>query len=491
MQYLPNGMQMKEADTYTIEQEHIPSSELMERAANACVSCMIDSGYDLGNILIVCGKGNNGGDGLVMAEIFKKKGYPVTVYQIHPSAGDEYPQGEYSIIVDAMFGVGLNRPVQGVYAKTIEHMNASSGVKVAVDIPSGISSDSGCVLGTAFRADLTVTFQAKKAGHILYPGRSYAGEVVVADIGITTNIFERNKSVACCYDKEEYWRFLPERRRDSHKGTYGRLLVIAGSEGMSGAAYFNAAAAYRTGAGLVEIYTSGANRIVLQSLLPEAIVTTYDSYEEEKLRELLDKADAVCIGSGLGTGKKAKKILRTVLREAKVPCVIDADGLNLLGEYPEYMELLREGRFVLTPHMKEMSRLTGVGIKKIKEQRIPLLEEFVQEYGCTCILKDSCTIVSAEGEHTYVNQSGNEAMAKGGAGDVLAGIVAGLLVQKVSEREAAVLGVYAHGTCGDLARDELGSYSVLATDLIRKLSVVWKGEEETRHEKLHKNSCKD
>ena len=175
MQYLPNGMQMKEADTYTIEQEHIPSSELMERAANACVSCMIDSGYDLGNILIVCGKGNNGGDGLVMAEIFKKKGYPVTVYQIHPSAGDEYTQGEYSIIVDAMFGVGLNRPVQGVYAKTIEHMNASSGVKVAVDIPSGISSDSGCVLGTAFRADLTVTFQAKKAGHILYPGRSYAG----------------------------------------------------------------------------------------------------------------------------------------------------------------------------------------------------------------------------------------------------------------------------------------------------------------------------
>ena len=239
MQYLPNGMQMKEADTYTIEQEHIPSSKLMERAANACVSCMIDSGYDLGNILIVCGKGNNGGDGLVMAEIFKKKGYPVTVYQIHPSVGDEYPQGEYSIIVDAMFGVGLNRPVQGVYAKTIEHMNASSGVKVAVDIPSGISSDSGCVLGTAFRADLTVTFQTKKAGHILYPGRSYAGEVVVADIGITTNIFERNKSVACCYDKEEYWRFLPERRRDSHKGTYGRLLVIAGSEGMSGAAYFN------------------------------------------------------------------------------------------------------------------------------------------------------------------------------------------------------------------------------------------------------------
>lgn len=491
MRYLPNGAQMKEADRYTIEKENVPSSELMRRAAEACVSIILERAYDLTNILIVCRRGNNGGDGLVMADILKKKGCHVTVYQVNASSGDEYPQGEYSIIVDAVFGVGLNRPVQGIYAETIEHMNASSGVKVAVDIPSGISASSGSVLGVAFQADLTVTFQTEKVGMLLYPGRSYAGEVIVADIGIHTCVFEKDRSVAYGYEGEDYWKLLPKRTTDSHKGTYGRLLVIAGSEGMSGAAYLNAAAAYRTGAGLVQIYTPKENRIVLQTLLPEAIVTTYETYEEEKVKGLLEQADAICIGSGLGTGETAKKILQTVLREAKVPCVIDADGLNLLSEYREYLAFLREGRFILTPHMKEMSRLLEIKISKIKAQRLLLLEEFVQKYDCTCILKDSCTIVAGKNERIYVNRSGNESMAKGGSGDVLAGIIAGLLAQKAAENDAAVLGVYAHGKCGDLAREELGSYSVLATDLIKNLSSVWKEEEDLRYEKLHKNPCKD
>lgn len=488
MRYLPNGAQMKEADRYTIEKEKVPSSELMRRAAEACVSCILEREYDLTNVLIVCGRGNNGGDGLVMAEILREKGCHVTVYQVNDSSGDEYPQGEYSIIVDALFGVGLNRPVQGIYAETIERMNASSGIKVAVDIPSGISADSGCVLGTAFWADLTVTFQEEKVGLVLYSGRSYAGEVVVADIGIQTKMYADNKKVAYSLDREDYRKLLPKRYAESHKGTYGRLLVIAGSEGMSGAAYLNAAAAYRTGAGLVQIYTPKENRIVLQTLLPEAIVTTYETYEEEKVKELLDQADAICIGSGLGTGKRAKKMLRTVLREAKVPCVIDADGLNLMSEHREYMEMLKSGQYVLTPHMKEMSRLTDIGVERLKRERIPILEEFVQEYQCTCVLKDACTVAAFEGARTYVNGSGNEAMAKGGSGDVLAGVISGLLAQKVSEKDAAVLGVYVHGRSGDLARKELGSYSVLATDLIRKLSSVWKEEEEIRDEELHKNS---
>lgn len=491
MRYLPNGMQMKEADRYTIEKENVSSSELMRRAAKACVSIILERAYDLTNILIVCGRGNNGGDGLVIADILKKKGCHVTVYQVNESSCDEYPQGEYSIIVDAVFGVGLNRSVQGIYAETIERMNASSGVKVAVDIPSGISANSGSVLGVAFQADLTVTFQTEKVGMLLYPGRSYAGEVIVADIGIHTSLFDEDRSVAYGYTREDYWKLLPNRTADSHKGTYGRLLVIAGSEGMSGAAYLNAASAYRTGAGLVQIYTQKENRVVLQTLLPEAIVTTYETYEEEKVKGLLEQADAICIGSGLGTGEIAKKILQTVLREAKVPCVIDADGLNLLSEYREYLAFLREGRFILTPHMKEMSRLLEIKISKIKEQRLLLLEKFVQAYGCTCILKDSCTIVAGKNERIYVNRSGNESMAKGGSGDVLAGIIAGLLAQKAAENDAAVLGVYAHGKCGDLAREELGSYSVLATDLIKKLSSVWKEEEDLRYEKLHKNPCKD
>lgn len=509
MRYLPDGAQMKAADMYTIETLKVPSFTLMERAAESCVKVMTDKSIDLSRVLIVCGSGNNGGDGFVIGRILKLMGYQVTVFlagnpehlseecafQIEKFENcggwicNEYPQGEYSIIVDALFGVGLSRKIEGKYAAVIDKMNEAEGAKFAVDIPSGISADTGCILGTAFRADITVTFQAEKRGLLLYPGQEYSGEVLRAGIGINGQVWEEDVRTAYTYDSEDYWKLLPDRKEDSNKGTYGRLLIIAGSKGMSGAAYLNAKAAYRAGAGLVRIYTHKSNRTILQTLLPEAIVTTYKKYEEEEVLKLLDWADAVCIGSGTGINETAGKILETVLREVHVPCVIDADGINLLAEYPEYQKLLKERSFVLTPHMKEMSRLLKCSVEEIKINRFKVLETYTNKQGVVCVLKDSRTLVSGKGKRTYVNLSGNSALAKGGSGDVLAGLIAGLTVQGLSSYEGAVLGVYIHGRCGDLAKEDKGKFSVLASELPEYIGSVLKEQEEEKYEKLYKNLC--
>lgn len=507
MRYLPDGTQMKAADMYTIETLKVPSLTLMERAAQSCIKVLTDKRVDLSHVLVVCGSGNNGGDGFAIGRILKLMGYQVTVFlagnpehlskecafqveKFENCGGricNEYPEGEYSIIVDALFGVGLSRKIEGKYAEVIDKMNEAEGIKFAVDIPSGISADTGCILGIAFRADITVTFQAEKRGLLLYPGQEYSGEIVRADIGICGQLWEEDLKTVYTCDSEDYWKLLPDRKEDSNKGTYGRLLIIAGSKGMSGAAYLNAKAAYRAGAGLVRIYTHKSNRTILQTLIPEAIVTTYKKYEEEEVLKLLNWADAVCIGSGIGTTEISSQILETVLREVRVPCVIDADGINLLANYPEHQEFMKGGSFVLTPHMKEMSRLLKCSVEEIKINRFKALETYTNEKGVVCVLKDSRTLVSGKGERTYVNLSGNSVLAKAGSGDVLAGLIAGLTVQGVSIYAGAVLGVHIHGRCGDLARDDKGKFSVLASELPEYIGSVLKEQEEEKYEKLYKN----
>lgn len=493
MQYFLNGRQMQAADHYTIQELGIPSLKLMERAAASCVEVMEKEHLDLSRPCVVCGSGNNGGDGIAIARMLTERGCPVQVCLVGNAAhateetrnqmerlrktgariSDEYIPDEYSIIVDAVFGVGLNRMVEGRYCQVIRQMNEADAVRFAVDIPSGISADSGQILGIAFRADITVTFQRKKLGMMLSPGREYAGKVVAAEIGIDTKPAEQELDTVYTPEPEEYRRMLPERPEDSNKGTFGKLLVIAGSKGMSGAAYLNAMAAYRCGAGLVQVYTPEENRVVLQTLLPEAIIHTYESFDREEVIRLLGWADAVCIGSGIGTGERSCDILRTVLGAVKVPCLIDADGLNLLAEHPEYWEAMSGSPVVLTPHMKEMSRLLHIEVTELKARRLELLRTFTIQHPSVCILKDSRTITAAPHEQFCISLSGNSAMAKGGAGDVLAGVVAGLMVQGLSARDAAILGVYLHGRAGDLARKEKGPYSVLARDLLYHLSSVF------------------
>ena len=381
-------------------------------------------------------------------------------------------EDSYSVIIDAVFGVGLSRKVEGRYRQVIEQMNRMRGTKFAVDIPSGLSATTGCILGCAFKADYTVTFQLKKIGLELSQGRTMAGRVIVPDIGISTDSICEDQEIVRTAGKDIYRKMLPDRPEDSNKGTYGRLLVIAGSKGMSGAAFLNAMAAYRMGAGLVQIYTEESNRIILQALLPEAIITTYTEYDKEEVKRLLSHADAVCIGSGLSRAKTAKKILKTVLSNVQVACVIDADGLNLLAEHLKYTEYLTEGSFILTPHMKEMSRLTGLSVPEIRANRQQVLESLTEEWNVTCVLIDSRTLIGEAGKRTCVNTSGCQALAKGGSGDVLCAVIAGLLAQGISTFEAATLGTYIHGLSGETAARKKNSYSILARDLLESLATT-------------------
>ena len=500
MQLWVNAAQMKAADQYTIQKLEVPSLELMEHAAQACVQVLEDEKVDLSHVCVVCGSGNNGGDGFAIARILQNNRYSVETFcvgnpehyteetqeQMHrlQECGGKITYGmpqedSYSVIIDAVFGVGLSRKVEGRYRQVIEQMNRMRGTKFAVDIPSGLSATTGCILGCAFKADYTVTFQLKKIGLELSQGRTMAGRVIVPDIGISTDSICEDQEIVRTAGKDIYRKMLPDRPEDSNKGTYGRLLVIAGSKGMAGAAYLNAHAAYMTGAGLVRIYTSSDNREILQTLLPEAIITTYEEYNKEELLSLLTWADSVCIGSGLGMSRLSEKILKTVIEYVKVPCLIDADGLNLLAENKNYLNQMAERRFVITPHMKEMSRLTGTPVEELKADRIQILKDFISRYRITCVLKDSRTLIASEEKGIRMNLTGNSAMAKAGSGDVLAGVISGWMVQGKDAEDAAELGTYIHGLSGDLAKFEKGVYSVMARDLIEYISkALMKLEEE-------------
>ncbi len=504
MKYLPDGAQMKAGDLATIEGKMVPSMVLMERAALKCVERMHKEAIDLRNVLIVCGSGNNGGDGYAIARLLMLEGSHVTVvlagregsmsnetrlqrnilrnYGIEDVS--EIPEDCYTAVIDAVFGIGLSRIVEGHYAALLEQMNSLSGRKIAVDIPSGVSSTSGEILGTAFRADLTVTFACTKRGLIFYPGADYAGKIFAEEIGIQTDLFDEWPEVAYTYEREDLIRQLPDRPAHSHKGIFGKVLMVVGSRGMSGAAYLSAKAACRTGAGLVKIYTDEANRTVLQTLLPEVIVVSYREYDEKQFLKELDWADVAAAGCGLGTGEISAHLMEALCRYARVPVVLDADGLNLLAEHMELLKLLSEreaklpnGGLVLTPHLKEMTRLLHCRMDELLPipERITRLSDFADQYApAVCALKDSRTLVCRKDARLYINTTGCAAMAKGGSGDVLTGIITGFLAQHKRTYDAAVLGCCLHGLAGEAAALEKGNYSTSAEDLLEEISRVLK-----------------
>lgn len=493
MRYLPTGEWMQKADAYTIKEIGIPALVLMERAALCSVEVMEKEGIDFAKLLIVCGAGNNGGDGFAIARLLAERGHCVEAVFIgkESSMSSEcrlqreiakkcgvsivttIQKKEYTGVVDALFGVGLNREVSGLYRECINQMNELPGRKIAIDIPSGICSATGVVLGTAFLADITIALACEKIGCVLHPGCQYAGKVLVKDIGIGHAFFEKEPSVCYTFDKKDLPALIPPRKPNSHKGTYGKVLMITGSTGMSGAAYLSAKAAYITGAGLVRIYTPEENRMILQQLLPEAIISCYTEYNEKEISDLLSWADVVCLGCGLGKSKVAERIVLKTVRDVKVPCVIDADGLNLISVHPDLL-IKKEMPFVLTPHMKEMSGLLGCSVEEIQEQRFEKIRTFTDKYGIVCALKDARTIVAKWDRQLFVNTAGNSAMAKAGSGDVLAGVITALLAQGLAAYEAATCGVYLHACGGDEAKAVLGSYSVLAEDLITGIGTCLK-----------------
>lgn len=499
MEYAATREEMQKIDQYTIENIGIPGMVLMEKAAMATCEEIIARFTKEKTVLIVTERGNNGGDGIAVARILSSLGYKVDIYEIGGvRRGSEqyavqkeiairlelcflknFPKNDYDIIIDAIFGVGLSREVCGIQREVIEKLNEKSGVKIAIDVPSGIDASTGKVMGVAFLADYTVTFGLNKLGLILYPGAEYAGKVLVKDIGFPKKVVEAIAPKAIFYTEKDKDK-LPKRKADSNKGSYGRVLIIAGSKNMAGAAYFNAKAAYRSGCGLVQIFTHESNRVILQTKLPEAILTTYEEEEDakEKLQEVIKKASIIVFGSGMGNTPMTRNLLLMLQRLAKVPVVLDADGINCIHMDGE--ETIELSRFltpcIITPHMKEMARLMKMDTSSIKENMIQIAKLCARDNHIICVLKDVRTIVMDEYDQTYINITGNHGMAKGGSGDVLAGIIAGLLAGGLEPVEGARMGVFCHGMAGDFARKEKGAYSILASDIIEQLPFVLGGE---------------
>ncbi len=492
MKYSLTGAQAKAADSHAITETGIPSVVLMERAALACADTACEMTGPT-SCWIACGSGNNGADGIAMGRILSERGFSVTLILAgnEDHATDEYrmqkriaqnlniamiplpglPEGNPGLIVDALFGVGLSRDIGEPYRGLIEFLSRKDkAVKIAVDLPSGISADTGALMGCAFKADATVTFGCLKNGLLLFPGRDFAGKVTVADIGIPKASFKEAGADASVLEMSDL-AHLPARPADANKGTFGKILIIAGCEGMSGSAFLSALGAYRAGAGLVKILTAESNRVILQSLIPEAIVAPYDpaQFEDEDeidsiIQSACDWADTIVMGPGLGTAPYVRVLMEKVLEQAYVPMVLDADALNAISQNPYLLRYLTEN-IILTPHVGEMSRLTGLAVQDIKAAPLRTARSYSARTGAVCVLKDAATVIADKDGRAFINTSGCSAMSKGGSGDVLSGVIGALLAQGMDVMDAAVYGVYMHGLAGEAAQREKGERGVLARDI--------------------------
>lgn len=508
MNYTVTGSQMKEIDRDTMDRIGIPSEVLMERAALALADAASKGKRpEDTRILIVCGGGNNGGDGIAAGRILHGRGYCTTVVLAGNSAQESREHrmqreiaerlgvpmiqlgnskldevlgtGVWDVIVDALFGIGLRRPIEGVYADLIlalKEKQVQWGAKVvAADIPSGIHADTGEIMGVCLSADVTVTFGYGKTGLFLYPGKAYCGEVITADIGFAEESLRKAGWDGQMLEREDL-RNLPERRAEGNKGSFGKVLIIAGSPGMSGASYLSALAAYRTGAGLVKILTVPENRGILQVQLPEAIVETYDTERvlpggdfEEFLQNQCAWADVIVIGPGLGREPYVEDLAEMVFSHAYVPVILDADGLNTVADHPHLTRYFTEN-IIITPHMGEMARLTEISVQELKENPLQAARDYSSRHGVVCVMKDAVTITVEKDGTAYINHSGCSAMAKAGSGDVLTGVIAGLLARGMECAEGAAYGVYLHGLAGEAASEALGKNSLLAHDIADHLS---------------------
>lgn len=494
MQYIVTRKEMQTIDSYSIKKVGIPAEVLMERAALQVASFVEKINVVKGRVLIVVESGNNGGDGLATARILMERGYNVDIYYIGElsRASTQFliqknilhqmgirlrkaiPNKDYAVIVDGIFGVGLSRKVDGVQKKVIESLNQMDAIKVAIDMPSGIDATTGDILGSAFRADYTVTFGLKKLGMYFSDGIDYCGEIVCVDVGFPESAVSSVKPQIYAYDEADRDK-LPKRVDNSNKGTYGRVAVIAGSKNMSGAAFLCGKAAYSMGVGLVKIYTHESNRTIIQSQLPEAVMMTYQDYEGALscIEDAMKWATVIVVGPGLGVDTTSERMLYELLMNTEAPLVLDADALNILSNNMELLET-SSAPIIMTPHMKEMSRLIQKSVPDIMANRFTIAKQFAKKMGVTLVLKDAKSIVTNGNEQTYMSLAGNNGMSTGGSGDVLSGIIAGMLAGGLPLVEAARMGTYIHCLAGDAAAAKKGKYAMLASDIISAIGEVTK-----------------
>ena len=522
---------MRECDEYTINTLGIPSQILMERAAQGVVKYLktFNDLFPIQNhILVLCGGGNNGGDGFAVARLLVEQklssasvcyvgrltanGLPDEIRMstecarqykkavacgipVHPLSESESLLRSADLIIDAVLGIGLDRPVEGALAALFHAVNATGKPVLAVDIPSGIHGDTGHVMGTAIQATATVTMQALKQGLLLYPGADYAGNLHICDIGVDMTPAEHNRTHLA--DHALIREVLPPRDRRSHKGTYGRLALLCGSHGMAGAAILSAKGGLRSGAGLIQVITPECNRTILQSNLPEAIVSCYDSASPclKNLTAAIKDADGLVMGCGLGTSATSLTVLETLLSVCPVrenfPVILDADALNLIAKHPRLWEtpILKDGarQVILTPHPAEMSRLTGTSVSDILQDPIAAAKSLAERRGVTVLLKDAHTVIASPDGEIFLCPFGNAGMAKGGSGDVLAGILGAVAVQNrhripsgLAAAEIAASAAALHGWAGNLAAREWGEISMTPSDLADTISKVTQRLSHTR-----------
>ena len=474
--------QVAELDRRAIEDFNTPGFELMRRAGAVAYRALRAAWPGRCHLCVLCGGGNNGGDGYIIAELARRDGLSVDLLYLldparlqgsaaqaaqryqdaggHPQAFDGELPDECDVIVDAMLGTGLQREVAGRYRQAVEAVNASLLPVLAVDIPSGLDGATGGVLGAAVRADVTTTFIGLKAGLVTGEGPARTGRLVFADLDVPPGVYDDLPPMAWRRDYDSLYHWFPARARDTHKGHCGHVLVVGGDHGTAGAALMAGSAAARSGAGLVSVATRGEHAPGFLAARPELMV-----HDAQALEALLPRADVLVTGPGLGRGDWGEGLLERVL-QFPGPLVLDADALNALAERPR-----RRDHWVLTPHPGEAGRLLGLAAGEVQADRFRALEGLIETYGGTAVLKGVGTLVGSHGTTPAVCGVGNPGMASGGMGDVLSGVLGGLIAQGLDPDGAARVGVWLHGAAADRAAAE-GERGLLATDLLAPLRAL-------------------
>ena len=507
------GDQMRAAEKLAVE-DGTSFEQLMENAGNGAAQAMIRRFGELlvpgANILILLGRGNNGGDGLVIARVllqwqpeltidlaFCLKGQLSPLAALNLSRLEEYPQirvwnqpdqqtfsmlcQRSCLILDGIFGTGFHGQLPGPAALAVQTANSSSAKRIALDIPTGINGDNGLAADNSFQADITYAFAAKKPAHILKSSRFLCGEVEIIEIGIDQQMLGRAGGIILA-DQQTVRPLLPPRRPDSNKGSYGRLLIAGGCRTMTGAVLLAVQAAARCGVGMVMAAAPEQALLPIRICLPEALqcplpLAESGAVSPEAIPTLMEKANgwstAVLCGCGMSLTAETQQLVSDLVDNAQVPMVLDADALNALAKIGAEKLKKAQAPVILTPHMMEFSRLSGLTIDEIRENRFGIAADFAQKYGVTLVLKDATTVIASDGQ-LFINENGNPGLSKGGSGDTLGGMIAAFLAQGISPKAAALCGVYLHAAAGDLAQQQLTAYAMLPQDVIRCLPDVFK-----------------
>ncbi|MDD3320997.1 MAG: NAD(P)H-hydrate dehydratase [Paludibacter sp.] len=491
--------QIRLLDKFTIENEPIASIDLMERAADALFYAFVSNFPFVKPVCILAGPGNNGGDALALARKLLKSGYKVSISLLHsgktstdceinrlqlisefPTAliewNDKFVSPNISkdtIILDGLFGSGLSRPIEGIYAEAIKWINQIDNQVVSIDIPSGLQGEINQFTENSIvvKANVTLSLQFPKLAYLFVENEKYVGQWEILDIGILSEAIEVTHSNLYFLEKEDISKLLKVRSKFSHKGTFGHALIFSGCKGMAGASVLSSSAGLKAGAGLVTIHGPECNRLIVQTANPEIIFQSDKIIDFITSVENLDKYNAIAIGPGIGMHEETATLQRNLLKEINKPCVIDADALNIIAQKKSLLDLIPENS-ILTPHPKEFERIFGKSNSSY--ERMIKAQEAAQKYKVIIVLKGAFTLIAMPDAILYFNSTGNSGMATAGSGDVLTGILVGLLAQGYLPVDAAKIGVYLHGLAGDLALKKESPESLIAGDIIKNIGKAFK-----------------